>query len=140
MADATNAQVEEFLRGSALKFRRHPEREDIWELGFGMRANRFTVFIDNGVSNPRFLSVNVLYMKPQVNHKEFYRQLLRKTGSIVFGKFVLDDKGNVSIRACIPRDAALSPLEGLRPIMGAVLQAADQWYLELLNLAMQSAS
>jgi hypothetical protein len=137
MADVTNQQVEEFFRDSGLKYRQHPARQDVWELGFRMRTSQFTVFIDNGVGNPRLLSVNLLYMKPQANQREFYRQLLRKTGTIVFSKFTLDDSGNVCIRAAIPRDTTFAPLEKLRHIMGAVLQSADQWYLELLTLAMQ---
>jgi hypothetical protein len=139
MTEVTNQEVEKFLCDSKLKYRQHPARQDIWELSFTMRTSPFTIFIDNGVGNPHLLSVNLLYMKPQTNHREFYRQLLRKTGTILFSKFTLDDAGNVFIRGAIPRDASFSPLEKLRHIMGAVLQAADQWYLELLREAMPAS-
>lgn len=135
MPDVTNEQVEAFFRSATLKFRTHPERQDVWELTFRMKTSAFTIFIDNGVLNPRFLTVSLIYLRPQANHQRVYQQLLRKTGNILFSKFVLDKQDNICIRATVLRDERFSPLEKLKHVIGAVLQPADQWYVEMLNLA-----
>lgn len=139
MLDVTNEQVEAFFHRLGLRFRTHPERQDVWELTFRMRTSAFTIFIDNGVANPHFLTVNLLYLRPQANQQRVYQQLLRKTGNVLFSKFVLDNQDNVCIRAVVPRDERFSPLEKLKHVIGAVFQPADQWYVEMLNLATQAS-
>ena len=140
MPDLTNEQVEAFFNREGLRFRRHPEREGIWELSFRLQTSAFTIFIDNGIANRHFLTVNLIYLRPQANHQRVYQELLKKTGNVVFSKFVLDAQGDISIRAVVLRDEQFSPLEKLKQVIGAVLQSADLWYVEMLNMATETKS
>lgn len=135
MPDVTHAQVEEFFRSTGLKFSQVPGRDGVWELGFMMPNGVFTVHIDNGVGHPGFLSVTCLYMKALANRTRLFQELLKKTGSILFAKFGLTEDGDVLIRASVPRDMQSEPLEKLTLARGAVLQAADQWWVELQIIA-----
>jgi len=100
-----------------------------------MKTAPFTIQIDNGVGNSRFLSVTLMYMKALANRAEFFHELLKKTGQVAFAKFGLTEDGDVLLRASVPRGLQSDPLEKLKASIGAVLQAADQWYVELLMLA-----
>jgi hypothetical protein len=134
MPDVTNQQVEASFTDAGLKYTRVVGREGLWELGFMMRTTAFTIQVDNGVGNPRFLSVNLMYMNPIANRQLLFQELLKKTGNVLFAKFGLAD-GNVVVRGCVPRDVQFQPTEKLKSVIGAVLQAADQWYVELFALA-----
>jgi hypothetical protein len=133
----SNEEVERCFQGWDWRYRRHPERAGVWELSFQLSTTVFTVFVDNGASNPHFLSVALLYIRPQRNHREVYQQLLRSNGNVPFSKFVLDDQGNIWIRGAILRLRSTFAPEKLKHIIGSVLQAADHWYVELLTLATQ---
>jgi len=135
MPDTTHEQVEELLKASGLKYSRVAGRDGIWELTFMMKTAPFTIQIDNGVGNSRFLSVTLMYMKALANRAEFFHELLKKTGQVAFAKFGLTEDGDVLLRASVPRGLQSDPLEKLKASIGAVLQAADQWYVELLMLA-----
>ncbi len=129
-----HAEVEQFFEASGLKFRRQPQHEGVWELGFQGRLSRFTVLIDNGISNPNFLSINLSYLTAHSHLADLYSELLRKTGKLLFCKFTLDKRGNVGIRTLVLRDKDTFPLSKLKKCLAAILQGADAWYLELLNL------
>lgn len=133
----SNEEVERCFQDWNWRFRRHPERAGLWELSFQMRTRAFTVFVDNGVFNPNFLGVVLPYIRPERNHREIYRRLLLNNANILFSKFVLDDEGNIWIRAAIPRLRSTFAPEKLKHIIGAALQAADHWYVKLLTLATQ---
>ena len=135
MPDLTNEQVEAFFDREGLIFRAHPKLQGVWELSFRLQTSTFTIFIDNGTANRHFLTVNLIYLRPQANHQRVYQELLKRTGNVVFSKFVLDEQGDISIRAVVLRDERFSPLEKLKQVIGAVLQSADLWYVEMLNLA-----
>ena len=131
----SNEEVERCFDEWNWKYRQLPQKPGAWELSFQMRTSVFTVFVDNGLSNPAFLSVGLLYLKPQSNHQEVYQQLLRNNANVLFSKFVLDDQGNIWVRGVILRFRTAFAPEKLKHIIGAVLQAADHWYLKLLTKA-----
>ena len=135
MPDLTNEQVEAFFNREGLIFRAHPKLQGVWELSFRLQTSAFTIFIDNGIANRHFLTVNLIYLRPQANHQRVYQELLKRTGNVVFSKFVLDKQGDISIRAVVLRDEQFFPLDKLKHVIGAVLQSADLWYVEILNLA-----
>jgi len=135
MSDVTHEQVEAFFNSSGLKFSRVQGQDGVWELGFMMKHAPFTIQIDNGVGHPGFLSVTCPYIKALTNRVALFQDLLKKTSQVVFAKFGLTEDGDVIIRASVPRDMRSSPIEKMKMAMGAVLQAADQWYMELLTLA-----
>ena len=128
-------EIEDLLHSWDLKFRSLPQPDGVWELSFQMETSSFTILIDNGVANLSFIGIRLRYLAPHKNHKEVYERLLHINGQILVGKFTLDDDGVVWITAVVPRVEPLFRPKKLRDAMGAVLTAADHWYVELLTLA-----
>jgi len=133
----SNEEVERCFQEWGWNFQRHPENAGLWTLSFQMRASLFTIFVDNGASNPAFLSIRLLYLRLQRNHRGVYQQLLRNNAKALFSKFALDDEGNIWINGVTLRLRNAFAPEKLKHVIGAVLQAADHWYVELLTLATQ---
>ena len=138
--EISNEEVERCFTEWNWKYRQLPQKPGAWELSFQMRTTMFTIFVDNGLSNPAFISVGLLYLKPQTNHQAVFQQLLRNNGNVLFSKFVLDNEGNIWVRGVTLRFRPSFTPEKMKHAIGAVLQAADHWYVEKLNMATQGAS
>ncbi|ADG87223.1 YbjN domain-containing protein [Thermobispora bispora] len=75
--------------------------------------------------------------KPDENHAEFYRWLLRKNGSMYGVHFALDEIGDVYLVGRIPIDA-VTP-EEIDRLLGCVLTYADESFERAIELGFASS-
>jgi Putative bacterial sensory transduction regulator len=90
------------------------------------------------VATEATLSVSAFVIRnPDENHEEFYRYLLRKNLRLPGLAYAIDGSGDVYVTGRVP--AAGVDADVLDQLLGAVLQAADSHFNELLAIGFLSS-
>jgi len=121
----TSAEIEECFR--ILEWRWLPgPRPEIWVLPFWDAERNTTemILVDNGQGNANFIVVVLPIMRATKNQDCVCKALALANGVLGLGKLCIDSDGDVTARACVPRQRGLFRCQMLRHAVEAVLTGA----------------